>query len=269
VDGPVKRSSRCLVVIALFMACPAAGQTTADGLEAVMRGDYETALGILRPLAEDAPAPDPLAQFFVSALYRYGVGVPVNLLRACGLSRAAQQSLPLLQALPLGRDDRDAAPAFADECRTAPGHAWRTPDPVAFTLEAGQQVTLDGSVLRVDFEGRNFWMRMGWGPDVWFLPVRHTALDVLKPVPGRRHFIEFFVWTPVRDTAVPTWTLTWTVHEVDGARLAPHSWQPVKTIAATLPPLSPDERALAQWVLNADGEVEQRVAESPSPERRE
>ena len=234
-----------------------------------MRGDYETALGILRPLAEDAPAPDPLAQFFVSALYRYGVGVPVNLLRACGLSRAAQQSLPLLQALPLGRDDRDAAPAFADECRTAPGHAWRTPDPVAFTLEAGQQVTLDGSVLRVDFEGRNFWMRMGWGPDVWFLPVRHTALDVLKPVPGRRHFIEFFVWTPVRDTAVPTWTLTWTVHEVDGARLAPHSWQPVKTIAATLPPLSPDERALAQWVLNADGEVEQRVAESPSPERRE
>lgn len=268
----MKRSSRCVVVIGLLTACPAAAtsQTSTDhGLQSLIRGDYEAAVRILRPLAEDVSAPDPLAQFFVAALYRYGVGVPVNLLRACGLSHAAAASLPVLHALKLADNVLQDVPELVNECRTAPGDAWRTPDPVAFTLEPGQRVTFDGSRLTVEFEGRNSWARLEWGPDVWFLPIRHTTLDVLKPVPGQRHFIEFFVWAPGKDLVAPVWTLGWSVHEVVGAHLMPGSWQPLKTVSAAMPPLSPDQRALAQWVINADGDVEQRVSQDPSSERRE
>jgi hypothetical protein len=266
----VSRLSCCLAVITLLAPGVAAGQTsTADGLEALMHGHYETAVRILRPLAEDVPAPDPIAQFFVAALYRHGVGVPVNMLRACGLSRAAAESLPVVQALTLADSVLQDPPQFVNECRAAPGDMWRTPDPVAFTLEPGQLVTFDGSRLTVEFEGRSSWARMDWGPDVWFLPVRHTAIDALNPAPGRRHFIEFFVWARLKDSAEPAWTLGWSVHEVVGASVRPHSWRPLKTVVAATPTLSPEQRALAEWVITPDGDVEQRVAESPSPERRE
>lgn len=64
--------------------------TTADGVQAILRGDYQAAVRILRPLAdEDGPQPDPLAQFFMAILYDAGQCVPRNPVRACGLFLSA------------------------------------------------------------------------------------------------------------------------------------------------------------------------------------
>ncbi len=54
-----------------------AGQTTtADGVAALARGDYQLAVEILKPIAEDRRSNDPAAQFFMAGLYDSGRGVP-------------------------------------------------------------------------------------------------------------------------------------------------------------------------------------------------
>jgi hypothetical protein len=59
----------CVVIVAVLSPCAAGAQTTtADGVQAILRGDYLAAVRILRPLAdEDAPQPDPLAQYFMGS----------------------------------------------------------------------------------------------------------------------------------------------------------------------------------------------------------
>ena len=78
-----------LVCVLTLFATPAAAQsTTEDGLRAVLRGDYQAAASILKPLA-DAARPDPVAQFFLAVLYHSGQGVRRDQLLACGLFASA------------------------------------------------------------------------------------------------------------------------------------------------------------------------------------
>lgn len=86
----------CLLVL---LAAPIAAQTTSeDGIYAVLRGDYQTAARILRPLAYDAARPEPVAQFFLAVLYETGQGVPFDQSRACGLfTQAAARPNPFSQ----------------------------------------------------------------------------------------------------------------------------------------------------------------------------
>ena len=76
-----------LVASALMIAVsPPRGQTsTADGVDAFVRGDYQRAADILKPIAELSPQPDHVAEFFMAALYETGHGVPVDAVRACAL----------------------------------------------------------------------------------------------------------------------------------------------------------------------------------------
>src|SRR4051812_45559490 len=78
----------CLVLtICLVPRVSAAQAPAAAGIRALAAGDYPTAARLLRPLAEDTPQPDPLAQFFMAMLYRAGSGVYSDPLRACALNR--------------------------------------------------------------------------------------------------------------------------------------------------------------------------------------
>jgi hypothetical protein len=63
-------------------AVAGAQTTTADGVYALLRGDYVTAVRILKPLA-DSRDPDPTAQFFMAIAYESGLGVARFDFRSC------------------------------------------------------------------------------------------------------------------------------------------------------------------------------------------
>src|SRR3954470_20099904 len=73
-----------LLPFALFLlaASVADGQTADDWFRALIRGDYDRAVGILRPLADRAD-PDPMASFFMGVAYHSGLGVPGLHFRSC------------------------------------------------------------------------------------------------------------------------------------------------------------------------------------------
>src|SRR5262249_52813813 len=79
---------RRLIAIAAgtLIAAPALAQTTtADGVDAFLRGDYPRAVEIFAPLVSPLRPPDHVAEFFLAAMYENGLGVPVNPMRACAL----------------------------------------------------------------------------------------------------------------------------------------------------------------------------------------
>jgi TPR repeat protein len=59
--------------------------TTADGVDAFLRGDYSRAAEILTPLVSPTRPPDHAAEFFLAAMHENGLGVPVDPMRACVL----------------------------------------------------------------------------------------------------------------------------------------------------------------------------------------
>src|SRR5688572_25770828 len=84
-----------LAIAILAPRLSAAQSSTADGVHALILGDYATARRILQPLAETTPQPDPVAQFFLATMYESGLGVPVDFIRACGLYlKAARADSP-------------------------------------------------------------------------------------------------------------------------------------------------------------------------------
>ena len=79
---------RVLLIVALITLVVPGVSTqsrTADGVAALARGDYQQAVEILKPLAEDWRSQDAAAQFFMAGVYEAGHGVLVDPLRACAL----------------------------------------------------------------------------------------------------------------------------------------------------------------------------------------
>ena len=110
--------------IVAFTIGSASGQTgTADGVAALARGDYQRAVEILKPLAEDWRTDDTAAQFFMAGLYQTGRGVPADPLRACALYMRATsnhnslfgQEASMLAAKAIGR-----GPEFHMDCSSSP-----------------------------------------------------------------------------------------------------------------------------------------------------
>jgi hypothetical protein len=61
------RACAWLACLFTLLATSAAAQTTTeDGIRAMLRGEYQVAVRILQPLADDAARPDPVAQFFLA-----------------------------------------------------------------------------------------------------------------------------------------------------------------------------------------------------------
>jgi hypothetical protein len=205
-----------IAVIVLTAAADIAGQTTtADGVAALARGDYQRAAEILKPIAEETD--DPAAQFFMAGLYEAGRGVPADPLRACALyvRAASKTDHPFGQeAFGLYAASTVRGREFERQCQhlNAIGfdHGF---EPVTFHLGPGHSIEWTLTAATVTYDGRTRREEMGFGQwGVRYLPLRHTELAT-GPAPSlARHFIESFMWLPER---VPgSWTLQWHLSEV-------------------------------------------------------
>jgi hypothetical protein len=263
----------CFVFIAVVAPCAASAQTnTADGILALVRGDYQTAARILRPLAdEDSPQSDPLAQYFLAMLFDAGQGVPRNAMRACGLYlSAARPANPLMnQSFDLARSMRSGLGFFAERlCSNASADRWRDAPAASFTLGPGHSITIDETGATILFKGNERFTTMvrSGGPGFVYLPVVHTLLDVSRPVEARRHFIQFFTWSPYRPFDTAAWTLWWSLSEVVGPDLIPVTTnESLMTITAPQPPMPFDVDGAAGVRADASGEAEWVVRGGPNP----
>jgi len=269
------RLLRAITLAALLRPSVARAQTqttTADGVRAFLRGDYQTAAAILKPLAEQAPRPDPIAQFFVASLYDSGRGVDRNPMRACGLYlSAASAASPLQQqALDLAEAKRASMVSVAVRerfCAPATTHPWSEAQPASFSLGSGHSVRMDAVSTTIVFEGvehRTATSRSG--PGIVYLPIQYTPIDISRPVATRRHFMQTFVWHRNAPTDLLTWSLAWFLEEVVGARIVTIATdgQLVTVSAAGAPPAIDTLRAV-KLRLNANGEAEWVVDDPASP----
>jgi hypothetical protein len=148
----------CVRLVAAFVlvASTATAQTTTeDGIRALIRGDYQAAARILRPLGEESPQPDPVAQFFMAILYDTGQGVARNGPRACGLFLSAatpanpfmQQSSAISNLLREGY-----GPLGSQLCVS--GSKWRDVPPTTFTLAPDHRIVIADGSITVTYNGQ-------------------------------------------------------------------------------------------------------------------
>jgi hypothetical protein len=250
-----------LLVVAMLVPSLSAGQTTADdGIRALVRGDYQLAVRILRPVAEDATAPDPVAQFFMAVLYQSGRGVAPDSLRACGLfAGAAKTASPFMQqASELANAMRDQMGLGAQFCGS-PG-PWTNPVPASFTLGPNHQVDITGSSITVRYHGAERRVTTPGGPGLVYLAPRYTSLQISRPVAAQRYFIEQFVWSPNAPEKPSTWTLGWTLAEIVGADYVPTTGERnLISLAGTEAPVSFNVAIFADVRVKGYDAVEFRV----------
>jgi hypothetical protein len=263
------RLAQLVVVATLLVSSTAGAQTTAaDGIKAITRGDYASAVRILRPLAEGTSPPDPLALFFLATLYETGHGVAMNPIRACSLYlRAATPTNPLrTQALALAERIHQDVSFMWERCSAATVGLWRDPPAVSFALAPNHMVRFDQEGFAVTYNGTRQVAALTLGGAGWaFLPTRHTQIDVTRPTSAHRHFIEFFIWIPDNRSAAGTWNLEWAVFEIVGTKTI--SVPTGGTVVSVVAPEAPGDdaiEALAQIRLNANGEAEWAIL-GPTP----
>jgi hypothetical protein len=201
----------------------------------------------------------------MATLYQSGRGVARDEIRACGLFlKAATSTNPLLtQSLALAQAIHRDQPAMRDLCTLA-GVGWKDPPAASFTLGPDHWVRIDHEGFVVGYNGvqKRAVMTMG-GVGFVYLPIRHTWLDVSRPVAARRHFIEFFTWIPFPGQP---WSLVWSVYEVVGSHTNAVEGQGgfittvVATVAAPQPPAPFAVEDVARIRVTADGEVEWLVS---------
>src|SRR5438093_1228964 len=79
---------RVLAFVSLVLVLESQAGTqlgTSAGIEAYLRGDYQRAAEILKPIAGGRGPTDPTAAFFMATLYDNGLGVAADPIRACAL----------------------------------------------------------------------------------------------------------------------------------------------------------------------------------------
>jgi hypothetical protein len=263
----------CLVALGLFFwswpNVAAAQTTTRDGVQALLRGDYQTAARILRPLAEDSAQPDPVAQFFMATLYASGNGVPRSDLKACGLYLSASTPAnPLMnQALELVRTFQEqSVRASVQLCTPIRADDYGQLPSASFDLGPDHRITMDRSGATISYRGTQGQAHWDMGGAGWvFLPPQHVELIVSRPVTATRHFILFFVWWPeASDRSV--WSLGWILHEAIGPDLPPVTGEKrLTTLAAPQPPASFDVESVAGVRLNQSGEAEWFISTGSHP----
>ena len=258
----------CLALaFVMLVRSPASAQnSTADGLAAMLAGDYASAARIFRPLAEDAASPDPLATFFFAMLYHGGRGVHRDEFHACGLYlRAAVQENPFsAQALTLARAIHNDHPLGIEECNLARDFGWNRPSARKFTLAGDHWVSIDSGDLVVGYQGEQKSVPVLSGAGWLFLATRHTQVDVTRPVETRRHFIEYLTWIPPRSSQ-PVWTLVWLAYEVVGLDVSAVMRGGVAVTTATQPSTDPSLAERIHIRVNSEGEAEWTTDEKPAP----
>jgi hypothetical protein len=261
---------RCSLLAAALVLIPSfagAQATREDGIRALVLGNYEAAVRILRPLAENTPQPDPVAQFFMAILYDTGRGVQRNSSRACGLFLdAVKPANPFMeQSSQLSNLAREQFGPMASQVCVS-GATWREVPPATFTLGPNHSVVIKDSSITVAYNGTENRIMTGLLPGAVSMPMRYTPLDVSRPVAVRRHFLQWFVWVPDVPAAPSTWSLGWILHEVVGGQFTTITGErSLAIVSAAEPPASYDLARLAHVRVNADGEAEWVIAGSTNP----
>jgi len=243
---------------------------TADGVAALARGDYQRAVEILKPIAEDSYAEDTAAQFFMAGLYESGVGVPVDPLRACALYMRALNNYEN----PFGREASVLAgrsisrgQEFNDECQTLANLGFENGfEPRTFDLGPGHFVEWNLSAATVTYNGqtKRVQVPLPISRGERFLPLQLTELTTGPTRALTRHFTEVFVWVP-SGKAGP-WQLRWLVFEVVRDEIVTvEASDPLITVEGTAPP-SPESfnpRDYAVVRVDDDGHAEWAVLKGP------
>ena len=265
-----RRAFVTTVFIAAAVPAVSAQTGTADGVTALLRGDYQRAVEILSPIAEDDRSRDTVAQFFMAGLYESGKGVPADPLRACALYARATGNFEN----PFGQEAAKLFGAsvsrgleFDRECQTLANVGFKSGfEPVTFDLGpghfvewklSGATVTYDGHIKRVD-------MPIYDGAGARFLPLRYTRLDTGPTRMLPRHFVEAFVWQPSVKT--DPWTLRWYIFEVVRDEIINIEVSEALTTAKGNAPPSPalfDPRDYGLLRVNDDGDAEFSVLKGP------
>jgi hypothetical protein len=249
-----------------------AQSTTADGVEAFVRGDYQRAAEILKPIAETSPLPYDAAKFLMGTLYENGLGVAADRTRACALYMLAadpHQGTPFAVAanvLVRAMHESMTMEEFKDcELLTSLGfdHAFQS---VTFELEQGHWISWDLKGATINYGGKETRIQrpLAQGYGTVFLPLEHTALSVGPSRSTRRHFIEVSAWVPARDRQ--TWTLRWDLYEVVRNELIVVAIESaLTTISASEPPTTPpfDVHEFALVRVNFAGDAEWALLAGP------
>jgi len=259
---------RCLVATACAMsiAASARAQTTADGVDAFLRGDYPRAAEIFTPLVSPLRPPDHVAEFFLAAMYENGLGVPVDPSRACALySRASvdstglfgSQAAPLMQAL-----SQTLGPARFSECVSLSTVGFdHGLEKTTFQLGPGHRVVWDLTGATVSYDGREKHTDTALArTGSIFLPLQHVQLMAGPDRLRRRDFVEAFMWRPTTD--VRTWSLEWRLFEVVLDDVVPAGGGALTTAFGSRPPsaLPFDLHDVVRLRVNDTGDVECEAA---------
>jgi hypothetical protein len=259
-------------VIASTVGTVSAQTTTADGVVALARGDYQRAVEILKPIAEDWRSADTAAQFIMAGLYEAGRGVSVDPLRACALYMRASNSHdnPLgRKAFALIRAKIASDGEFNEECQLLANlgfdHGF---EPVTFHLGPEHFVDWTLMAATVTYKGRTNRAEMGFAqPGSRFLPLRYTELATGPTRSMSRHFIEMFVWHPLSRSG--PWRLTWQLFEVvaDGIIRIDTISEPLATSDGAVPPSADafDVREYAVVRVDDEGNAEWAVLKGARP----
>src|SRR5262245_44135362 len=269
---PVMWRRMFLTAALISAAVPAAsGQMgTADGVVALARGDYQRAVEILKPIAEDPWTEDTFARFFMAGLSASGNGVPADPLRACALyARASSrpenpfgQEASKLFGQSVSRDQE-----FNEECQALAIVGFQNGfEPVTFDLGPRHWVEWKLSAATVTYDGRTRRESMPHGVSrgARFLPPRHLELATGPMRTLSRHFIERFVWDPAGRSG--PWELQWFVFEIVRDEIisldVPHSLT-TEVRDAPPPPESFDPRDHAVLRVDEEGYAEWAVLKGP------
>src|SRR4051812_48504941 len=202
-------------VVLLTRSAADAQTTTAAGVDAYLRGDFNTAAEILKPIAERTFDRDSSAEFFMASLYESGRGVPVDPVRACAfyLRSVSQGAGPFdtqgtsLWRATLKRLTRDQADDCTSSARIGTNHGFQAR---TFTLAPDHWVAWNVRGATVTYKGREKHVEVGAARGSRFFPVQYTELAVGPSRSTRRHFMELFAWVPAKPRE---WILTWRVFE--------------------------------------------------------
>lgn len=236
------------------------------GIRAVLRGDYQAAARILKPLADDAARPDPVAQFFLAVLYHTGLGVKPDHLRACGLfMKAAARDQPFSgQSAALAESMREQFGAGAEFC--VGDERWQGGPPQSFLLGPEHRVVFADTSITVTYQDQEERMLQRLPTGAAFLPIQHTPRAVTRPLSARREFFQFFYWTPDTTVNPSSWTLGWWLGEVAGDLWIGFAGEEdLLVVKGSTRPELPDVARLVQLRVNANGEAEFAILGGPSP----
>jgi hypothetical protein len=195
-----------------------AGQSgTADGVAALARGDYQRAVEILRPIAENWLSDDAAAQFFMAGLYQSGLGVPADPLRACALYALAGSKFenPFgRQASPLFAAFMARGQEFNEECQRLASVGLNSGfEPATFQLGPGHSVEWTLAAATMTYDGHTKREPAVYAePGARFFPLKYTELATGPTRSLTRHFVEVFLWYPTRKSG--PWNLQWHLFEV-------------------------------------------------------